>query len=245
MRLGVNIDHIATVRQQRRGRFPDPIEAAAVCERHGASGIVCHLREDRRHIQDEDVRRLKQSVTTSLNLEMAISNEIVEMALALVPNQVTLVPEKRQELTTEGGLNVKGLLKRLTGLIPRFKERGIAVSLFVDPDISQVEASHKVGANSIELHTGRFAQAKTDREREGELQSVIGAANEGRTRGMLVAAGHGLEYDNVAAVARIPEIEELNIGYSIIVRALEVGLGAAVREMVEKIGVETVHAKQE
>ena len=243
MRLGVNIDHIATVRQQRRGRFPDPVEAARVCERSGASGIVCHLREDRRHIQDEDVQRLRKSVTTQLNLEMSISDEIVEVALALKPDQVTLVPEKRQELTTEGGLDVKGLSKRLTGLIPRFEERGIAVSFFVDPDTGQIEASHKVGANSIELHTGRFAEAKTDREREGELRSLIGAAKEGRTRGLIVAAGHGLEYDNVWAVAQIPEIEELNIGYSIVVRALEVGLAQAVQEMAQRMGMEAAHAK--
>jgi len=183
-------------------------------------------------------------VTTPLNLEMSIADEIVDVALAVKPDQITLVPEKRQELTTEGGLDVKGLSKRLTELIPRFEERGIAVSLFVDPDAGQIEASHKVGATIIELHTGRFAEARTDGEREGELQSLIRAAKEGRTRGLVIAAGHGIEYDNVTAMARVPEIEELNIGYSIVVRALEVGLAQAVQEMAEKMGMVTAHAKQ-
>jgi len=243
MRLGVNVDHIATVRQQRRGQFPDPAAAALICEQNGASSIVCHLREDRRHIQDDDVRRLRGLVTTSLNLEMSIAEEIVDVALSVTPNQVTLVPEKRLELTTEGGLDVRGLSLRLEKIIPRFKERGIAVSIFVDPDPIQIEASRRMGADTIELHTGHFAAAGTDAEHQDAFQALVRSASLARELGLQVAAGHGIEYDNVAVVANIPGIEELNIGYSIIVRALDVGLAKAVQEMAEKMRLEGADAE--
>ena len=232
MRLGVNIDHIATLRQARRGTRPDPVEAARVCERAGADSIVCHLREDRRHIQDADVARLK-AAARRLNLEMSIAPDIVDAALRIAPAQVTLVPERRQELTTEGGLDVVRLAGRLRRLIPRFDERGIAVSLFVDPVAAQLQASRDCGARIVELHTGRYAATATAAGRRGELATVARAARAGRRLGLAVAAGHGLDYENVGAVAALAEIEELNIGYAIVVRALETGLERAVREMVD------------
>lgn len=235
LRLGVNVDHIATVRQARRGRVPDPVEAARVCERAGAQSIVCHLREDRRHIQDEDVRRLKATVTTRLNLEMSIAKEIVAIALAVKPAHVTLVPERREELTTEGGLDVVRLQGRLAPLLKTFGAAGIAVSLFIDPDPDQLKAARACGAPVIELHTGRYAEAATPAARRQELRALEEAARLARTLGLGVAAGHGLDYENVQEIVRIPEIEELNIGFSIISRALSVGLEAAVKEMVELI----------
>jgi pyridoxine 5-phosphate synthase len=235
LRLGVNVDHIATVRQARRGRVPDPVEAALVCERAGAQSIVCHLREDRRHIQDEDVRRLKAAVTTRLNLEMSIAKEIVAIALAVKPAQVTLVPERREELTTEGGLDVVRLQGRLAPLLKTFGAAGIAVSLFIDPDPDQLKAARACGAPMIELHTGRYAEAATQATRRQELRALEEAARLARTLGLGVAAGHGLDDENVQEIIRIPEIEELNIGFSIISRALSVGLEAAVKEMVELI----------
>ncbi|MBI4342643.1 MAG: pyridoxine 5'-phosphate synthase [Candidatus Omnitrophica bacterium] len=264
MRLGVNIDHIATVRQARRGAVPDPVEAALTCERAGADGIVCHLREDRRHIQDADVRRLRRAITTRFNLEMSIAPSVVRVALAVKPDQVTLVPERRQELTTEGGLDVAKLLPALRPLIRRFQARGIAVSLFIDPIERQLAAARKSGAGVIELHTGRYANAR-DRARAPsaagwatgvpsaarltatpararELEALQRAARRGRALGLAVAAGHGLDYANAAAVAKIPEIEELNIGFSIIAHALSVGLETAVREMVTLMQREEAHA---
>ena len=235
MRLGVNIDHIATVRQARRGRMPDPVEAALVCERAGASSIVCHLREDRRHIQDEDVRRLRDAVSTHLNLEMSIAPEIVGVALAVQPDEVTLVPERRQELTTEGGLDAVRLARRLPPLIRDFQRRGIRVSLFVDPVPAQLAAARDVGAAVVELHTGRYAEAATARTKTAALHLLGRAARFGRSLGLSVAAGHGLDYDNVSAVAAIPEIEELNIGFSIISRALSVGLERAVQDMAARL----------
>jgi pyridoxine 5-phosphate synthase len=230
----VNIDHVATVRQARRGTFPDPVDAAQTCERAGADSIVCHLREDRRHIQDEDVRRLRAAVRR-LNLEMSVAEGIVAVALAVRPWQVTLVPERRQELTTEGGLDVAGLRQRLSAILPRFRTAGIGVSLFVDPEARQLEAARDVGAGIIELHTGRYADAKTTAARETELRALAGAAQRARALGLEVAAGHGLDYENVEAVGRLPEVEELNIGFSIIGRALTVGLEAAVREMRQRL----------
>ena len=232
MRLGVNIDHVATLRQARRGLVPDPVETALVCERAGASSIVCHLREDRRHIQDIDVRRLKEELNVPLNLEMSIAKDIVAVALAIRPNQVTLVPERRQELTTEGGLDVASLLTRLRILIRAFHARGIEVSLFVGPTEKQIVAARDSGARIVELHTGCYANANTSRRRACELDALKRAARFGRELGLLVAAGHGLDYDNVSAVVKIPEIEELNIGFSIISRALSIGLDRAVSEMV-------------
>ena len=234
VRLGVNIDHVATVRQARRGTFPDPVDAARTCERAGADSIVCHLREDRRHIQDEDVRRLRAAVHR-LNLEMSVADGIVAVALAVRPWQVTLVPERREELTTEGGLDVVGLRQRLSDILPRFRAAGIGVSLFVDPEERQLEAARDVGAGIVELHTGRYADAKTAAARETELRALGDAARRARTLGLEVAAGHGLHYENVEAVARLPGIEELNIGFSIIGRALAVGLDAAVREMRQRL----------
>ena len=240
--LGVNVDHIATVRQARRGFHPDPIEAARVCERAGATRIVCHLREDRRHMQDDDVRRLKAAVTTRLNLEMSVAEDIVKVALAVRPDQVTLVPERRQELTTEGGLDVVRLSRKLKDLIGRFQERGIDVSLFIDPVRDQVQAARDTGATAIELHTGPYAHATAPPARHRELAVLAEAARTGEAFGLVVAAGHGLEYENVREVAEIPEVEELNIGFSIIVRALSVGLEQAVRDMVAHLMPHKTHA---
>ena len=232
MRLGVNVDHIATVRQARRGRWPDPVEAARVCERAGAAGIVCHLREDRRHIHEEDVRRLRKAVTTRLNLEMSIAKDIVKIALAVRPDAVTLVPERRQELTTEGGLDVVKLSRALPPIIETFQRRGITVSLFVDPVPVQLRAAQDAGAAIVELHTGRYAETRDVRARARELDALREAARRGRGLGLRVAAGHGLDYENIEPVAAIPEIEEVNIGFSIIARALSIGLGGAVEQMV-------------
>lgn len=244
MRLGVNIDHIATLRQARRGRWPDPVEAALVCEQAGADGIVCHLREDRRHIQDRDVRRLRRSITTRLNLEMSIAQDIVRVALAVKPAEVTLVPERRQELTTEGGLDVERLSSTLQPLIRTFHQRGIEASLFIDPAPRQLHAARRVGATIVELHTGRYANARSSKSHAKELDALVQAAETGRLLGLRVAAGHGLDYENVRAVAAIPGIEELNIGFSIISRALLVGLGPAVREMADLIQLQPSNVLQ-
>ncbi len=244
LRLGVNIDHVATLRQARRGRWPDPINAALICERAGAQGIVCHLREDRRHIQDEDVRRLKRLISTRLNLEISIAEEIVTSALAVKPAQVTLVPERRQELTTEGGLDAVKLLRKLTSIVGRFRERGIEVSLFIDPLTAQIEAARDAGARIIELHTGRYANADTPRTKARELETLRTAARTASGLGLAVAAGHGLDYENVHDVARIPEIEEVNIGFSIITRALSVGLERAVHDMAALLQRKDTHALQ-
>lgn len=230
MRLGVNIDHVATLRQARRGRLPDPVEAALACQRAGASSIVCHLREDHRHIQDDDVRRLRRALAVPLNLEMSIAPDIVKAALAIRPDHVTLVPERRKELTTEGGLDVSRLLRRLTPVVRAFTARRIAVSLFVDPVPRQLAAARELGAPIVELHTGGYAGA-SGRARQIALGVLRRSAADARSLGLSVAAGHGLDYDNVAAVTQIPEIEEVNIGFSIVSRAIAVGLEQAVREM--------------
>lgn len=243
MRLGVNVDHIATLRQARRGRQPDPLAAALICERAGADRIVCHLREDRRHIQDADVRRL-QAAVRHLNLEMSIAPDVVHAALRIRPAQITLVPERRQELTTEGGLDAVRLSRRLRPLIRTFQERGIDVSLFIDPVLRQVEAASALGAGTVELHTGGYARAGTIHAgaaaRLKHLHALRRAARQAKALGLLVAAGHGLDYENVAPVVAIPEIEELNIGFAIITRAVAVGLEQAVREMVRQL--EPAHA---
>lgn len=230
IRLGVNVDHVATLRQARGGRRPDPAEAALEAAAAGADSIVCHLREDRRHIQDRDVRELRRRLRIPLNLEMALAPEIVEFALRLRPDQVTLVPERRRELTTEGGLDVRGGRERIARDLQRFHRRGIAVSLFIDPDLRQVEAAAQAGARIVEIHTGHYAEAAGGRRRR-ELAEIAAAARAARRAALAVAAGHGLDYDNVAPVAALPEVEELNIGYSIVGRALFTGLGRAVREM--------------
>jgi pyridoxine 5-phosphate synthase len=224
------VDHVATVRQARQGAVPDPVDAALACEKAGADSIVAHLREDRRHIQDHDVARLRKRLRVPLNLEMGLSSDVVAVALRIGPRQVTLVPEKRQELTTEGGLDVAGQQEKIRRAVRRFQDRGIAVSLFIDPDLLQVAASCRAGAPMVEFHTGRYAHAV----RKGhELRHLVAAARAARREGLAVAAGHGLNLENVRAVAGIPEIEELNIGHSIVSRALLVGIGPAVRAMKE------------
>jgi len=230
LRLGVNVDHVATLRQARGGRRPDPVEAALEAERSGADSIVCHLREDRRHIQDRDVYELRRRLRIPLNLEMALAPEIVRIALRIRPDQVTLVPERRAELTTEGGLDVRAGEARIGRAVEQFRRRGIAVSLFINPDPLQVEAAARTEASLVELHTGEYAEAPRGR-RWRELARIARAARAARRAGLAVAAGHGLDYDNVSAVAALPEVEELNIGHSIIGRALWTGLGRAVREM--------------
>jgi len=231
-RLSVNVDHIATLRQARQGTEPDPVAAAVLAELAGAEGIIVHLREDRRHIQDRDLRLLRQTVQTKLNLEMAATDEMQRIALEVKPEITTLVPEKREELTTEGGLEVASRIAFLTDYIGRLKQGNISVSLFVDPDDRQIAASKKAGADWVEVHTGTYANARTDRDRAREFDKIVEAAKLAASLGLRVGAGHGLNYVNVKPIARIPEVEELNIGHSIISRASLVGLERAVREMI-------------
>lgn len=227
-RLYVNIDHVATLRQARRGNEPDPVEAANVCETAGADGITAHLREDRRHIQDADVEALATSVTTYFNLEAACADEMIEMALRLEPQQVTLVPEKREEVTTEGGLDISRERERVSRAIERLHAGGIRVSLFIDPSVEAVKLSKELGAEAVELHTGEYAHHPED---PAKIEALREAAREGAAIGLAVHAGHGLTVKNVGPVAAIPEIEELNIGHSIVSRAVFVGLDEAVREI--------------
>jgi pyridoxine 5-phosphate synthase len=231
MRLGVNVDHVATLREARRGRQPDPVAAALLCEEAGADQITVHLREDRRHIQDRDVRVLRELVKTQLNLEMAATAEMVAIAVSVHPDTATLVPERREELTTEGGLDVITGREKLEPAIDRLQEAGIRVSLFVDPRLEQVEESLRIGADAVELHTGRYSGAANGPDREEERERIADAAKLARKIGLEALAGHGLDYQNVAAIARVPEIVEVNIGHSIVARALSVGLAEAVREM--------------
>ena len=236
LKLGVNIDHVATLREARyrgtgRGE-PDPVAAARICEDAGAHGITAHLREDRRHIQDRDVWQLREAVRTRLNLEMANAPEIVAIALKLKPEIVCLVPERRQEVTTEGGLEVAGQLDAITATCKRMSAAGIEVSLFIAPDISQVAAAARTGAQFIELHTGQFAEHfAEERMREKELNRLIAAATEAHALGLQVNAGHGLNYENLATLHRVPHLVELNIGHSIVSRALFTGMTQAVKEM--------------
>lgn len=230
-RLGINIDHVATVRQARGRLEPEPIAAAILAETAGADGIVCHLREDRRHIQDRDLELLRKIVTTHLNLEMAAVNEMVKIASKIHPDLVTLVPERREELTTEGGLEVIKQKSRLKKTIKTLHENDIEVSIFIDPDTRQIEAAKETGANIIEIHTGMYANASTRHDMEKELEKIVNSTLFAKDIGLKVSAGHGLNYKNVTAIAAIKEIEELNIGHSIISRALFVGLEEAVREM--------------
>jgi pyridoxine 5-phosphate synthase len=232
-RLNVNIDHVATVRQARRGVEPDPILAAYLAEIAGADGIVVHLREDRRHIQDRDLRILRQTVKTKLNMEMAPTKEMIEIALDVRPDMVTLVPEKREEITTEGGLNISGNAEMMAGVVRNLKENGLFVSLFIDPDLEQIKAAKNTGADMVEIHTGLYAEAKDDRQRQEELQKIIRAVEASLRYELRVAAGHGLNYVNVKEIAEIKGVEELNIGHSIVARAVIVGIEKAVREMVE------------
>lgn len=231
-KLGLNVDHVATVRQARGGMEPDPVTAAAIGELAGAEGITIHLREDRRHIQDRDLELLRQTVKTRLNLEMAATDEMVAIASRTRPDQCTLVPEKRQELTTEGGLNVVTGFQSVSSAVHSLQQAGIIVSLFIDPTPEQIQAARQTGANAIELHTGAYAEAQRQADRDRELAAIQEAVRLGNGLGMTVHAGHGLNYVNIAPLAVMPGIEEFNIGHSIIARALMVGLDRAVREMV-------------
>jgi pyridoxine 5-phosphate synthase len=232
IRLGVNVDHVATVRQARRAQVPDPVEAALVAENAGADGITVHLREDRRHIQERDVELLRERATTKINLEMAITPAMVAFAEKLRPNDACFVPEKREELTTEGGLDVVAHRTKVKEAVIRLQDRGIHVSLFIDPEGAQIEAAREVGAYAIEIHTGSYCNV-SGLEREKQRQAITKAATFARSLGLEVHAGHGLDYDNVTPIARIPEIVELNIGHSIIARAIIYGIEQAVREMKE------------
>lgn len=232
MRLAVNVDHVATIRQARGGVEPDPVWAAALAELAGAEGIIVHLREDRRHVQDRDVRLLRQTVQTKLNLEMAATDEMIGIAGEIKPDLSTLVPEKRQELTTEGGLEVAGNLSGIGSAVTRLQAAGIKVSLFIDPDPGQVKASKEVGAEIIEIHTGRYADAITDEERRAEFQRLEAAFDLGLDLGLSVSAGHGLNYVNVQPLVALGLVSEYSIGHTIISRAVLVGLERAVAEMV-------------
>lgn len=234
-RLGVNIDHVATIRQARRTIEPDPVWAASLAELAGADGITIHLREDRRHIQDRDLRVLKDTVQVKLNLEMAVVPEIIEIALQARPDQITLVPEKRQEVTTEGGLDVIGQRTAVESAVQRFLDAGLEVSLFIDADEAQIAASRETGAQAVELHTGCYADAVSPVAEAAELERLRRAGAFAVEQGLLLHMGHGLTYRNVVPIARIPGACELNIGHSIISRAVLVGMERAVREMKELI----------
>jgi pyridoxine 5-phosphate synthase len=230
IRLGVNVDHVATVRQARRAEVPDPVEAALLAEKAGADGITVHLREDRRHIQERDVELMRRRLGTKLNLEMAVTPAMIALAEKLRPDDACFVPEKREELTTEGGLDVAANKQKILEAVRRLQERGIHVSLFIDPEKSQIETSKAVGAHAVEIHTGTYCNAiATQRQRERDV--VTTAAALAQSLGLEVHGGHGLDYDNVLPIAAIPEMVELNIGHSIVARAVIVGIEQAVREM--------------
>jgi pyridoxine 5-phosphate synthase len=234
-RLGVNIDHVATLRQARRAKEPDPVQAAVLAELAGAHGITVHLRSDRRHIQDRDVEILRQVVKTRLNIELAGTQEMVRIALTVKPQQVTLVPERREELTTEGGLDAVLNSVQLKPIVKTLREGGIAVSLFIDPDFEQVKEAHKLDAEAIEINTAAYSEARGQKAQEAALRKVLDAARLGRKLGLEVHAGHGLTYDNVGAIAALSELSELNIGHNLVARAVLVGMTQAVREMLEAI----------
>jgi pyridoxine 5-phosphate synthase len=231
-RLGVNVDHVATLRQARRTTYPDPVTAAAFAELAGARQITIHLREDRRHIQERDLKVLRETVQTLLNLEMAATQDMVKVAYEYKPDVATLVPERREELTTEGGLDVTSQKDVIGKVVKNLKDGDIVVSLFIDPDLEQVKAAHRVGSDRVELHTGRYCEARGDAERKREFARIVDAAKAATKLGMGCAAGHGLNYDNVVPIARIAEIDELNIGHAIVGRAVMVGFEKAVAEMV-------------
>jgi pyridoxine 5-phosphate synthase len=250
-RLGVNVDHVATVRQARGTAYPEPVTAASLAELAGADQITVHLREDRRHIQDRDVRVLRETVGTRLNLEMAATREMLEFALEIQPDMVTLVPEKREEQTTEGGLDVVGHRDRLGGYLEELAESGAHLSMFIDPDVAQVDASREIGATIVELHTGDYCEAvsaftnahvESEFDRKGELAKLRKAAEHADNIGLTVAAGHGLDYKNVHDVAAIWQFEEFNIGHSIVSRAVLVGFEQAVREMIDALALGRKHA---
>ncbi|WP_413285193.1 pyridoxine 5'-phosphate synthase [Vibrio sp. MA40-2] len=229
--LGVNIDHIATLRNARGTKYPDPVHAAEIAERAGADGITVHLREDRRHILDRDVRILRETIQTRMNLEMAVTDEMVDIAVQTQPEFVCLVPEKREELTTEGGLDVKGQLEKIKAATEKLTAAGIKVSLFIDADREQIDAAKACQAPFIELHTGHYADASTEQDQQDELKKIAAAASYANDLGITVNAGHGLTYHNVAAIAALPEVYELNIGHSIMGRAVFDGLDKAVADM--------------
>ena len=239
LRLGVNIDHVATLRQARYASMPDSknaepdlVAAAAMCERAGAQGIVAHLRSDRRHMQDRDIDRLRQNIMTKLNLEIGNTPEIVDVALRIVPDEVCLVPEKREEVTTEGGLDVVANRKELEPTIKRLQTSGIRVSLFVDPTLEQIDAAHELGVEMVELHTGKLANAFSEKIEKQELENLQAAAKAASELKLQVNAGHGINYTNIALIHKVPHLTELNIGHSIISRAVVIGLESAVNEMI-------------
>jgi pyridoxine 5-phosphate synthase len=234
-RLAVNIDHIATLREARKGIEPDPIHAAVLAELAGADGIIVHLREDRRHIQERDLRLLKDIVKTKLNLEMAATQDMVKIALDIKPDVATIVPEKRQELTTEGGLEVALNKDHLKAIILLLHDGGIKVSLFIDPDIEQIKAAHKINTDFIEIHTGRYANAKLQSDQDAEFENIVNTCKIAHKLGLGINAGHGLNYQNVNRLAQLKEIEEFNIGHSIVSKAVLIGMERAVREMKELI----------
>jgi pyridoxine 5-phosphate synthase len=234
-RLGVNVDHVATLRQSRRTSYPDPVQAAMLAELAGADQITIHLREDRRHIQERDLGILRQTVKSSLNLEMAATQEMVKIAYETKPDACTLVPERREELTTEGGLDVAGNRDVLGKLVKTLKDAEIVVSVFIDPDVDQVRGAHRVEAETVEIHTGRYCDARLPQDRRRELARIVDAAKAAAKLGLRVAAGHGLNYHNVVPLAAISEIEEFNIGHAIVGHAIMVGMERAVREMKELI----------
>ncbi len=234
-RLGVNVDHVATLRQSRRTQYPDPVAAAMLAELGGADQITIHLREDRRHIQERDLQVMRKTVSTRLNLEMAATQEMVKVALESKPDVVTLVPERREELTTEGGLDVVGGREGVRRVVKTLRDAELKVSLFIDPDLDQVKAAHRAEAEVVELHTGRYCDARLAADRRRELSRILDACKAAAKLGLEVAAGHGLNYRNVGPVAAIFEIEELNIGHAIVARAVLVGLERAVREMKDLI----------
>lgn len=240
MKLGVNIDHIATLRQARGAAYPDPVVGALMCDYAGCHSIVAHLREDRRHIQDSDVRKLRETLNVPFNLEMSINKDIVDIAREIKPAQATLVPEKRQELTTEGGIDLIKQHTRVAGVIAKLQAKGVKVSVFIDPVKQQIALAKKIGADLVELNTGKFSEAKTPAARKKELEKIRVAAGFAKESGFFVAAGHGIDYENVKEIISVTGIEELNIGHSIICRAVFNGLVAAVQEMLVIIDPEWV-----
>jgi len=231
MRLTINIDHVATIRNARGGREPDPVTAAHLCELAGAEGIVCHLREDRRHVKDRDLELLRETVKSKLDLEMGASDEIIRIALSTRPDLVTLVPERRQELTTEGGLDIRSQKTRMREVVKTFHDKDIPVSLFLDPKPEQIETAKEIEADIVEIHTGEYANAKSEREIQERLVEIEQAAKLAKSLGLGVNAGHGLDYINTTAVASIGEIDEMSIGHAVITRALFVGIDRAVKQM--------------
>lgn len=231
-RLAINVDHVATLREARKVLEPDPVTAAGICELAGAAGIVVHLREDRRHIQERDIYILRETIKTRMNLEMGAADEIVGIALDLEPDMVTLVPEKREELTTEGGLDVCTQMEKIGAVIEKMDNANIPVSLFIDPEEKQIVAAEKVGATFIELHTGRYADAYMEQEQEEEFALIAEAAEQAVSLGLRVNAGHGLDYQNTGAIAALNAVDEISIGHAVVARSIFVGLDQAVREMV-------------